>query len=29
MTVICASGKNIANIKAILNDEAFVGTKIG
>lgn len=29
MTVICASGKNIENIRAILNDQEFVGTKIG
>lgn len=29
MTVICASGKNIENIRAILNDEKFIGTKIG
>ncbi len=29
MTVICAGGKNIENIKKILNDEDFVGTKIG
>ena len=29
MTVICASGKNIENIRAILNDQKFVGTKIG
>lgn len=29
MTVICAGGKNIENIRAILNDENFVGTKIG
>lgn len=28
MTVICASGKNIENIRAILNDQEFVGTKI-
>lgn len=28
LTVICASGKNIENIRAILNDENFVGTKI-
>ena len=29
MKVICAGGKNIENIKAILNDEDFVGTTIG
>lgn len=29
MTVICASGKNIENIRAILNDQKFIGTKIG
>lgn len=29
MTVICAGGKNIENIRKILNDEDFVGTKIG
>lgn len=29
MTVICASGKNIENIRDILNDKAFIGTKIG
>lgn len=29
LTVICASGKNIANIRAILDGEQFVGTKIG
>ena len=28
MTVICASGKNIENIRAILNDQEFIGTKI-
>lgn len=28
MTVICAGGKNIENIRAILNDQEFVGTKI-
>lgn len=29
MKVICAGGKNIANIQAILNDEAYIGTTIG
>ncbi len=29
LTVICAGGKNIENIRAILNDKEFVGTKIG
>ncbi len=29
MTVICAGGKNIENIRAILNDKEFLGTKIG
>lgn len=29
MTVICAGGKNIENIKNILNDKPFTGTKIG
>lgn len=29
MSVICAAGKNIINIKAILDDRPFVGTKIG
>lgn len=29
MTVICAGGKNIPNIRAILDDKDFVGTKIG
>ena len=29
MTVICAGGKNIENIRAILNDEKFIGTQIG
>lgn len=29
MTVICAGGKNIPNIRSILNDENFIGTKIG
>lgn len=29
MSVICASGKNLENLKKILNDEEFVGTKIG
>lgn len=29
MSVICAAGKNIANIKAVLDGEPFVGTKIG
>ena len=29
MTVICAGGKNIPNIQAILNDEDFIGTQIG
>ena len=28
MTVICASGKNIANIKAILEDKEYIGTTI-
>ena len=29
MKVICAGGKNISNIKAILNDEEYIGTTIG
>ena len=29
MTVICAAGKNIDNIKNILNEKSFTGTKIG
>ena len=29
MKVICAGGKNIPNIKAILNDEEYIGTTIG
>lgn len=29
ISVICAGGKNIANIEKILNDEKFVGTQIG
>ena len=29
MKVICAGGKNIPNIKAILNDEEYLGTTIG
>ena len=29
MKVICAGGKNIPNIKAILNDQEYVGTTIG
>src|SRR5574344_2352948 len=29
LTVICASGKNIANIRSILNGGLFIGTKIG
>lgn len=29
LTVICAAGKNIDNIKAILDGDKFVGTKIG
>lgn len=29
MKVICAGGKNIPNIKAILNDRKYVGTTIG
>ncbi|MBP3708808.1 MAG: UMP kinase [Treponema sp.] len=29
LTVICASGKNIENIRAILDEKEFVGTKIG
>lgn len=29
LKVICAGGKNIENIKAILNDKEFVGTTIG
>lgn len=29
MTVICAGGKNIENIRAILDDKDFIGTKIG
>ncbi len=29
MTVICAGGKNIQNIRCILNDEKFIGTQIG
>ena len=28
LTVICASGKNIENIKNILDGKAFIGTKI-
>ena len=28
MTVICAGGKNIANIKAILEDKEYIGTTI-
>jgi uridylate kinase len=28
MKVICAGGKNIPNIKAILNDEEYIGTTI-
>jgi uridylate kinase len=27
--VICAAGKNLQNLKKILNDEAFIGTMIG
>ena len=29
MKVICAGGKNIANIEAILNDKEYIGTTIG
>lgn len=29
ISVICAGGKNIENIKNILNDKPFIGTKIG
>jgi len=29
MKVICAGGKNIANIEAILNDKDYIGTTIG
>lgn len=29
LTVICAGGKNIDNIRAILEDKDFIGTKIG
>lgn len=29
ISVICAGGKNIANIRAILDDKDFIGTKIG
>jgi uridylate kinase len=29
MKVICAGGKNIENIRAILNDKEFFGTTIG
>ena len=29
MKVICAGGKNIENIKAILNDKEYIGTTIG
>lgn len=29
ISVICAGGKNIANIRSILNDEEFIGTRIG
>lgn len=29
MKVICAGGKNIPNIQAILNDEEYIGTTIG
>lgn len=29
MKVICAGGKNIQNIKAILNDQNYIGTTIG
>lgn len=29
ITVICAGGKNIANIRNILDDKDFIGTKIG
>ncbi len=29
MTVICAGGKNIPNIRCILDDKPFIGTKIG
>ena len=29
MKVICAAGKNIENIKAILNDQDYIGTTIG
>ena len=29
MNVICAGGKNIPNIRNILDDKPFIGTKIG
>jgi hypothetical protein len=29
MKVICAGGKNIPNIQAILNDQEYIGTTIG
>ncbi len=29
ISVICAGGKNIENIKSILDDQEFIGTKIG
>lgn len=29
ISVICAGGKNIANIRSILDDKDFIGTKIG
>ena len=29
MTVICAGGKNIPNIRCILDDKPFIGTQIG
>ena len=29
LKVICAGGKDIANIEKILNDQDFVGTTIG
>lgn len=29
ISVICAGGKNIENIRCILDDKAFIGTKIG
>ena len=29
MKVICAGGKNIKNIEAILNEDDYIGTTIG